>query len=154
MLGKKANLAMIDFSPPTSPPPPPPQQPMNYVLYRGGTGHYYCYHGYNEYTVPGLLRLWHNLAVKVVAKPPDSLIVTLGNSSKAAKSKEAEIHTSYTNETRTVYLSSFGVSCVGLKCGFKDVSYTLWTQEVVMWRYPVLLLTGIILLYLAPLLCR
>ena len=75
--------------------------------------------------------------------------MTLGNSSKAVESTIDLV----VDESGVVYLSPYGVSCIGVRHSLvtdNDVSYFMTVKEEVLLWYPALLTTGIVLLWIVP----
>ena len=93
------------------------------------------------------------------AKPVEGITVAVGNMSQLVLEDDADLSDGISdlNNTNVLYLSPFNVTCIGVRHSgrvYDRVGYKLEVAEVLMYRYPALLVFGILLLFSAPSLGR
>ena len=133
------------------------QVPLHGDLVEWDLVHSYCYHGYNEHTLPGFFHQWHEMVITVTGNPPHGVTITLGNTSQSVRNEDANVCTSHSNKSRTIQFPPYGVSCLGIRYSRVErpkVHYELEAEERIALRYPVSLVIGLVLLFGAPSMCR
>ena len=116
----------------------------------------YCYEGAEPLSLPGLANAWTSLHIRVKCENPDYIQLLFSNSS--VDMFETLDTLSYPNDGNITFFHEvppYNVFCVGVKYNGRDyVNYKLYADLVFMWRFPVLLLVGIVLFFCAPSMSR
>ena len=112
----------------------------------------YCYDGPEPFSVKGLATVWYGLQVVVKCKQ-DVRNVQIFFSNKSSEIDQSEDKLTYRDAlNRTFYhiAKPYDVFCVGVLYSGRDfVNYDFHARLEFMWRFPVLLAVGVVLLFKA-----
>lgn len=119
-----------------------------------GDGKAFCHDGGQWLSLEGLSTLLTHLQVTISVTPKDGVVIGRGNSSDKALSGDG-MSTGLKNGTHSVYLSLYGVDCVGLVPEVREhVEYQLKIKKRLAYGGLLLLVAGLALLIAAPRLSR
>ena len=116
----------------------------------------YCYEGAQPLSPEGLANVWSSLHIRVECENPDYVQLLFSNTS--VNIMESENILRYPTDGNTTFsheVAPYNVFCVGVKYSGRDyVNYELYADVSLAWRFPVLLVIGVILFFNARTLSR
>lgn len=121
------------------------QLPLHDVVEYSDSFHIFCYDGFLSYNT--LLHIWDSLHITIETATPRTLVLRYGNTSHVIVSGRGSAH----NNSAPLLLNPFAVNCVGVSHVGGSTTYFSVDAKLELWMpYPVLLVVGLILLFMAP----
>ena len=116
----------------------------------------YCCEGPEPLSPQGLANVWSGLNIKVKCENPEYVTLLFSNTSvDIIESEDTLRKPNLGNDTFSYEVAPYNVFCIGVNYNGRDyVNYELYAEVVFMWRFPVLLLIGEVLLFNAQSMSR
>ena len=116
----------------------------------------YCYEGAEPLSPHGLASIWLGLHIEVKCDFTEDMMILFSNKSSDILESEDRLNLlDAFNDTFSHYSSPYNVFCVGVKYDGRDyVNYELYAGLEFMWRFPILLVVGMALLFNARTMSR